>query len=227
MPASCAYFGCAFVSNAEWLKIPQKDLDEVKQRCLTFLVEATKQVQMKLPENVTVFRDMASVLPEEVLKVKDLTFLASHFPNITDSIDALNKEVGLSKVADLPDNLESDAVKFWCHVGSYKDSTGQSHFENISQLALSLFSLPYSNAEVGRIFSKMNYFKSKVRNRMSSPTIDALIRVESALCWRKEECHNFTVSREMKAKFNTATIYQIKKEDDFLPDNAVLESDEQ
>ena len=90
---------------------------------------------------------------------------------------------------------------------------------------LGLYSLPYSDADVERILSKINYFKNKVRNRMSSPTIDALIRVESALRWRKEECHNFTVSAEIKAKFNTTTVYQIKKEDGFLPDNAGIESD--
>jgi hypothetical protein len=50
MPASCTCLGYAFISNAEWLKIPKNDLDEVKQRCLTFLVEATKQVQTRLPE---------------------------------------------------------------------------------------------------------------------------------------------------------------------------------
>ena len=136
MPASCTYFGYAFISNAVRLKIPKKDLDEVKQRCLTFLVEATMQVQMRLPENVSVFRDMASISPEEVFKVQELTSLATRFPNITS--------------------------KQW----------------------------------------------------------------QSALHWRKEECHDFTVSREMKSKFNTATIYQIKKEDDFLPD-VVNEPDEQ
>ena len=52
---------------------------------------------------------------------------------------------------------------------------------------------------------------------MSSPTIDALILVEGSLRWRKEECHNFTVTKEMKLKFNN-TIYQIHKDDDFLPD---------
>ena len=224
MTARCTYFGYAFISNAERLKIPKKDLDEVKQRCLTFLVEATKQVQLRLPENVSVFRDMASISPEEVFKVQELTSLATRFPKITSNIDDLNKEVRLLKVADVPEDLKSNAVKFWCNVRSFKDSTGQSRFENISQLALSLYSLPYSNADVERIFSKMNYLMSKVRNRMGSPTIDALIRVESAPRWRKDECHDFTVSREMKSKFNTATIYQIKKEDDFLPD-VVNESD--
>ena len=89
----CLTNGYAFISNAERLKIPKKNLDEVKQRCLTFLVEATKQVQMRLPENVSVFQDMAGTSPEEVFKVQELTSLTTRFPNITSNIDDLNKEV--------------------------------------------------------------------------------------------------------------------------------------
>ena len=68
------------------------------------------------------------------------------------------------------------------------------------------------------IFSKINHFKNKIRNRMSSPTLDALIQIEGGLHWRKEECHNFTVTYEMKSKFNTSMIYQISNKDDFLHD---------
>ena len=106
---------------------------------------------------------MASVSSEEVLEVRDLTSLASRFPDIINSVHDLNKEVRLLKVADLPEEFKSDPVKFWCRVRSYKDSTQLSRSENI--------------------------------NSRCSPTIDALIRLESALRWRKEECHNFTDSR--------------------------------
>ena len=40
MSASCAHLGYVFVSNAIQLKIPKNDLDEVKQRYLTFLAGA-------------------------------------------------------------------------------------------------------------------------------------------------------------------------------------------
>ena len=49
MPASCVHLGYAFISNAERLNIPQKDVAVVRERCLKFLVEATEQVQMRLP----------------------------------------------------------------------------------------------------------------------------------------------------------------------------------
>jgi hypothetical protein len=218
MPASCAHLGYAFISNAERLKIPQQDVAEVRKRCFAFLVEAAKQVQTRLPENVTVFWDMASISPDNVLKVQELTCLATRFPNIVHDVDSLNKEIRQLKLLDIPEDVTKDPIKFWDQINAYKDAAGQLRFQNLSQLALSLYSLPYSNAEVELIFSKMNYFKNQTRNRMSSPTLDALIRIEGGLRWRKEECHNFTVTNEMKSKFNTLTIYQLSNKDDILPD---------
>lgn len=173
---------------------------------------------MRLPSNVTVFQDMASISPDEVLKVQELTRLATRFPNIVKDVDSLNKEIRQLKLLDIPEDTTKDPIKFWNLINGYKDAAGEMRFGNLSQLALSLYSLPYSNAEVERIFSKMNYFKNKTRNRMSSATLDALIRIEGGLRWREEECHNFTVTNKMKSKFNTATIYQIGHKDDFLPD---------
>ena len=194
-----------------------EDVAEVKKRCFAFLVEAATQVQMRLPQNVIVFQDMASISPDEVQKVQELTRLATRFPNIGHDVDGLNKEIRQLKLLDIPEDVVKDPVKFWDVINGYKDAAGELRFRNLPQLALSLYSLPYSNAEVERIFSKMNYFKNKMRNRISSPTLDALIRIEG-LRWRKEECHNFTVTNDMKSKFNTSMVYQISNKDNLLPD---------
>ena len=161
---------------------------------------------------------MASISPEEVLKVQELTRLATRFSNIVHDVDGLNKEIRQLKLLNIPEDVLKNPAKFWDVINGYKDAAGELRFKNLRQLALSLYSLPYSNAEVERIFSKMKYFKNKMRNRMSSPTIDALIRIEGGLRWRKEECHNFTVTNDMKSKFNTSSVYQISNKDDLLPD---------
>ena len=178
---------------------------------------AATQVQMRLPQNVIVFQDMASISPNEVLKVQELTCLATRFPNIVHDVDSLNKEIRQLRLLDIPEDLAKDPIKFWDVINGHKDAAGELRFRNLLQLALSLYSLPYSNAEVERIFSKTNYIKNKMRNRMSSLTLDALIWIEGGLRWRKEECHNFTVTDDMKSKFNTSTVYQISTKDDILP----------
>ena len=80
--------------------------------------------------------------------------------------------------SDVPEDLKEDPVKFWNYFKEFKDAAGESRFINLAQLAFALYALCYSNAEVEHIFSKMNHFKSKVRNKMASPTTDALVCVE-------------------------------------------------
>ena len=120
---------------------------------------------------------------------------------------------------NVPEKLKDDPVKFLSHFKTYKDAAGKPRFNNVAQLALSLYSLPYSNAEVERIFSRMNHLKSKVRNKMASPTTDSLIRVDGSLRWRGEECYNFNVNQAMKRKFIAKRIYRVNADDDFVLDD--------
>ena len=140
---------------------------------------------------------------------KHFTWQSSESPGadtLGNSLSKYCKRCRQSKLGNSSAEIAGHSGRY--KVNKYKEAAGEMHFRNLSQLALSLYSLPYSNAEVERIFSKMNYFKNKTRNRMSSATLDALIQIEGGLHWREEECHNFTVTNKMKSKFNTATIYQ-------------------
>ena len=119
----------------------------------------------------------------------------------------------LSKVP-VAENLKTDPIKYWNYICNFTDASGSKRF------ALALYSLPYSNAEVERIFSKLNYFKSKLRNKLKSATVSALIHIDCGLTMRKEHCYNFTVTDLMKRKFNASTIYQVSAEDDILGDLA-------
>ena len=218
MPPSCINFGYAFLSSAERFQMSNDDILDVKARCLEFLIKATEEVQKRVPENAALFQAMTSISPKEVLQVQDLTPLAARFQNISPDVDAVNKEIGQLKLIKIPAEIKEHPVKFWSHLDQYKDAAGEPRFANLARLALALYSLPYSNAEVERIFSKMNHYKSKVRNKMGSPAIDAVIRVDCGLRWRNETCYQFRVSNEMKQKFNAATVYQVNPDDDFLLD---------
>ena len=69
----------------------------------------------------------------------------------------------------------------------------------------------------------MNHFKSKLRNKMASPTTDALIRVDGGLKWRGEQCYNFNVTDNMKRKFSSETIYKVNTADDFVLDDEIFD----
>ena len=122
----------------------------------------------------------------------------------------------------MPEDLKEDPVKFWNYFKEFKDAVGESRFNNLAQLALALYTLPYSNAEVERIFSKMDHFKSKLRNKMASPTRDALVRVDGRPTWRGEQCYNFNVTDYVKRKFSSETIYKVNAADDFVLDDEIF-----
>ena len=119
----------------------------------------------------------------------------------------------------MPEDLKEDPGNFWHYFKEFKDAAGESRFNNLAQLALALYTLPYSNTEVERIFSKINHFKGKLRNKIASPTRDALFRVDGGLKWRGEQCYNFNITDNMKSKFSLETIHKVNAADDFVLDH--------
>lgn len=45
----------------------------------------------------------------------------------------------------------NDTVKFWAQVSTYKKAAGMNAFQELADLAITVLSLPHSNAEVERI----------------------------------------------------------------------------
>lgn len=61
-----------------------------------------------------------------------------------------------------------ETVKFWSEVSNYQDANGKN---SLSAFGIFLMSLPWSNADVKRVFSQMNLAKTKFRNRMHLDTL--------------------------------------------------------
>lgn len=72
------------------------------------------------------------------------------------------------------ENVE-DTIKFWAEVLRYLDACGNYPFLLLAKFAISLLSLPFSNAEVERVFSQVNIVKTKLRNRMNIDTFNSIL----------------------------------------------------
>ncbi len=59
---------------------------------------------------------------------------------------------------------DSDVEQFWINVCNHRDLSGEKDFKELSQFALSLLALSFSNAAVERVFSQMNLINNKLRN---------------------------------------------------------------
>ena len=181
MHPNCVHFGYAFLNSVKEHNLSASDVDEVKSRCLDYLVNASKEVQKRISENVAIFQAVTAFSPAKILTVSDVAMPALRFKNICKDVDATHTEIKLLNRVPISEDLKSDPIQFWNSINSFTDASGAKRFGNISFLALALYSLPYSNAKVERIFSKLSYFKSKLRNKMKSATVAALIHIDYGL----------------------------------------------
>ena len=61
------HFGYAFLNSVEEYGLSASDVAEVKSRCLDYLVNATEEVQKRVPENVAIFQAVSAFSPAKIL----------------------------------------------------------------------------------------------------------------------------------------------------------------
>lgn len=68
-------------------------------------------------------------------------------------------------------------MKFWAEVLNFKDTAGNNPYINIAKFAIQLLTLPWSNAEVERVFSQVNLVKTKIRSCLQSETLNDILSI--------------------------------------------------
>jgi len=163
----------------------------LRDRCIKFTTILIQQLQQRLPENFKVFEKINMLSPTNVLKqVKDtispLCELLGYESKLIEKIDFQWRKINV-----LLWNETTNVVQFWVEVKNYTDACGENPLKELSELALTTLSLPFSNAEVERVFSQMNLIKSKTRNRMGTELLTSLLQIRSGLKRHGKCCHNF------------------------------------
>ena len=105
-------------------------------------------------------------------------------------------------VVDWKEAQNSDVEAFWTEVINYRDAAGEAVFQELAMFALSMLSLPLSNAAVERTFSQMNIIKCKTRNKMQQPMFEAIMHVRAYMSRNNRCCNEFVPSQAMFARFN-------------------------
>lgn len=62
--------------------------------------------------------------------------------------------------------------------------------------------LPFSNAEVERVFSGMNLIKTKIRNRFTLNTVNSLLYIRCGLKRINKCCQNFKITNDLIKSFD-------------------------
>lgn len=147
--------------------------------------------------------------PSDVLrkKVADITPLLQRFrslvPDLSTAMDEF-RALPISYKLSAFENIDRiDPVDFWIDVYNNTNSAGNGRFKEISSFALSLFSMPFSNACVERVFSIMNFVKSKLRNRLICETVEAALTVRYGLKFLGISAASFEPTKEMLRAFTS------------------------
>lgn len=210
------FLNLGYTFNEAGTGIETNELNNIRERCKAFLVELCKQIQDRLPNNVEILEKMSFLSPENAtaqVRRPDIASLAVHFKSICEDVDSTIGEWEALHRIEWKET--KDVESFWIEVYQNKNALGEPRFGHICKLAISLLSLPFSNATVERAFSLVNIIKDKLRNRLSISSTEAILRVRFHLM--KTGCAAFKPTEAMLNKFN-ANMYQISAENNSVLD---------
>lgn len=105
------------------------------------------------------------------------------------------------QIADVA-NINEDDI-FWTKLLHLEEITGEKLLKHLPKVALEILSLPHSNADCERIFSKINNMKTKSRNKLITETVKGLLLTSEGV---NGDCSSFKPSNEMLKKM-TASMY--------------------
>lgn len=160
-----------------------------------FFLCLLKQVKQRLPSNLNVLEKMSLLSPSNSLNaVKEpLTPLLEEFNldvNLITKIEYQYQNLNLTKWTET-----GNTKLFWAEVEKFRDASGLNPFQELCDFALQMLVLPLSNAEVERIFSQMNIVKSKLRNKLKTPMVNALLSIRFGLRRHGKCCHNYAFEK--------------------------------
>ncbi|KAK8372811.1 hypothetical protein O3P69_017374 [Scylla paramamosain] len=167
LPLEAVDFGVKFYIELGQSRLDSGIVHTVKKHGRDFLMKLLQELQQRLPSNINHLQSLDALTPETVLGVRkprlqELSFL----PKYSGDIGKLDGQWQRLATVSWPKDVINDSEKFWLTVHSHQDASGERDFKEVGQFALSMLSLPISNASVERVFSQMNLIKNKLRNRM-------------------------------------------------------------
>ncbi|XP_066947073.1 protein FAM200B-like [Macrobrachium rosenbergii] len=197
---------------------------EFFQRCRSFLVVACTEIKKRYNFNYGVLSKLNCLCPKNALssefreRIPSLFPLASELPLIVPPDDhsllqKLDDRWRMFSILqhELKHLVNESPDKFW-GVVSQKESS----FSDLANFALTALCLPHSIAECERVFSQVNLFKTKQRNRLKTRTVNGALLSASCIKGSGGSCVYFTPANDMFSRINNhAQLFQNIREHEF------------
>ncbi|KAK3918984.1 Zinc finger protein 862 [Frankliniella fusca] len=206
----------AFVKHPENAEIFRKC-------CRGYLVELCKGIRDRFDFN----DPLLEALP--VLKPKNATSIARRFntsiipfadlvprakPKDMATLQLLDDQWRNLPLDDIPRDIieEKEVDVFWARIGKITDGEGNSKYAVLSEFVLSVLSIPHANADVERIFSKITLIRTRLRNRLITPTVEGLCLASECVKMRNKCCCSFEPSPKMLDSMTSHNLYGYGKD---------------
>ncbi|KAK4320651.1 hypothetical protein Pmani_008484 [Petrolisthes manimaculis] len=211
LPLDRVRFGAKFEFKLSKSQLSEQEKSNIKKRCHGFLLEAKSQLDKRLSQDMDILENLKYFQPKECLSQirKPFQRIAASFTHLVDN-PSVGKETDLKLELQYDeillvqwkkefdgDEIPNDSVTFWVAVKQYENAAGVKCFSELAEMVLNAHVIPLSNAYVERIFSHVTNIKSKVRNRLTLETMEAVLRIRSKLAEEKICCNKFKVTDKM------------------------------
>lgn len=179
----------------------------LRERCVKFITTLIKQIRQRLPSNVKILQQMSLLSAENTLRVVKgslipLMELLQVSPEDIADIDNQWGDITLVKWKEV-----RQTIPFWSEVCKYRDASDCNPYQKRAEFALSVLVLPHSNAEVERVFSQLNIVKTKLRNRMTTKMVNAILTIRAGLRRLGKSCHDYEIPVDALRKIGTLQAY--------------------
>ena len=201
------YLGYEFETEMGKCNFSQEDNQNIRGRCIKFILELIKQLRQRLPDNITILKKISELSFNHCLNpVKnDIIDLAKFFTSDSNELTHIDFQWKKLHTVDWKSRA---TIELWSEIFNYRDSADENPFENVSKFALKCLSLPHSNADVERAFSQMNIIKSKLRNKMHVKTLNAILAIKYGLLRHGKCCYNYELPKSVYSKIGTNASYE-------------------
>ncbi|XP_065570287.1 zinc finger BED domain-containing protein 5-like [Artemia franciscana] len=169
-------------------QLNRQQVQTIHTNCLSFLVEMCLQVSTRIDYKDETLVNLRCIDPTVAVsgKVDTIVPLMIRFPNLLGDSEGESDtlrdklEVQWTKLADSKEDLpkfepSDDPGIFWKQLSDVKDCISRPVYLEISKFMLTLCALPHSSASAERKFSILNNLKTKIRNRLQTETVTALM----------------------------------------------------
>lgn len=198
------YYGAKcelLVKNIQEKEDFSSDLKSFRLRALDFYIELCLQIRQRFQFDNILLNSLSNLEPIKALsgEVTSIVTLIEQIPSISES-EYENINIEWIQLADIENKdylKDLDFEEFWEKIMYLKDSCNQPMFPLLTKLLRHILCLPHSSAAAERIFSQLNLIKTKLRNRLSIKTCNALLLSRELIACSGNTCQEWQPGIEL------------------------------